>query len=370
MTHTTFLLSKDPETEHGGDMAMARVLMAIAREQVDEVTVICLSSAASSSTPGMTRVPKPRVDPVRLLVGSARKRMSLCHVRYDVPELTSAIDGSDADVYVAVHSYMAEAFLASGRRDAAKLTISSEVSESLIWRLTRGMVGRMEAPRIERDELRVASAATLVGTYDRDEVDRYRARGVDSALWLDLTFPADRRLDLTQTAPRLVFMGTRTFPPNEEAFGEAVRLWPRISAGIPDAELCIIGEPAAGGSKCTLPPGVRDLGFVDDLHAFLGTCRAMIAPIRTGGGVRVKILDAASKGLPIVGTPAGVGSLGPVLDVAEFGDDAGFIDQCRRYLLDRDAAVRDGSALFDVNAQRWEARIPHAAVERLVTARR
>ena len=35
----------------------------------------------------------------------------------------------------------------------------------------------------------------------------------------------------------------------------------------------------------------------------------MIAPIKTGGGVRVKILDSIRMGLPVIGTTAAIGSL-------------------------------------------------------------
>ena len=133
--------------------------------------------------------------------------------------------------------------------------------------------------------------------------------GVPGARWLELTLPPADRVDVSATPPRLVFMGIRDWPPNQEAFLHALQLWPRIAAGIPNAELCVIGAKKPGAADPVYPDGVRDLGFVDDLAAFLGTCRAMVAPIKTGGGVRVKILDATRMGLPVIGTTAAMGSL-------------------------------------------------------------
>ena len=89
---------------------------------------------------------------------------------------------------------------------------------------------------------------------------------------------------------------------------DSANLDARIAAGIPGAELCVIGNKKPGAADPVLPAGVRDLGFVADLQEFLGTCRAMVAPIKTGGGVRVKILDSLRMGLPVVGTSAAIGS--------------------------------------------------------------
>jgi glycosyltransferase involved in cell wall biosynthesis len=113
--------------------------------------------------------------------------------------------------------------------------------------------------------------------------------------------------------------------------------------------------------------GVRDLGFVDDLPGFLATCRAMIAPISTGGGVRVKILDAARMGLPVVGTTPAVGSLGDLLELGVHDEDADFVAECRRLLLDVQAATAAGYRLYALNSRYWQERRPHRAVEALLT---
>ncbi len=374
MTRVTFLLSKDPETEHGGDIALSRIVMRLAAEAF-YTSAVCLSSETGSAVTDLgpsglplTRVRKPAVLPRRLLVDSVRARRSIVHVRYDCDELLAAIEACDAEVFVAEHSYMAESFLRSSRFGARGLVINTINTESQVWRVTRGLLGRLEAPRILADETRVARAADAVGTYDADEADFYRRRGVRDARWIDLTIPPAERLDLSATARRLVFMGTRDWPPNQEAFLEALALWPRIAAGIPGAELCVIGAKKPGTADPVYPPGVRDLGFVDDLPGFLATCRAMMAPVTTGGGVRVKILDAASRGLPVVGTSAAVGSLGPLFELPTFDTAEAFVAECRRYLLDRAAAASAGARLFDLNREHWAQRRPHQAVADLLRA--
>ncbi|WP_319456311.1 MULTISPECIES: glycosyltransferase family 4 protein [unclassified Mycobacterium] len=360
MTKVCFLLSKDPVLEHGGDVEMSRLLIGVAAESFD-VSVICLSAESGSVVadfvPGglpLTRVAKPAVRPLALALAAVRRRRSLVHVRFDSDALVAAIESSDADTFVAEHSYMAESFLRSSHFGKRALIVNTHVSEALVWGATRGLLGRVEAARLVRDELRVALAADAVGTFDAEEAAAYRARGVASARWLGLTLPPADQVDIAASGPRLVLMGTRDWPPNQEAYLRALALWPAISAGIPGAELCVIGARKSGAPEPSHPDGVRDLGFVDDLHAFLGSCRAMIAPIVTGGGVRVKILDAARIGLPVVGTSVAVGSLGQVFDLPVFDGDDAFVAECRRLLTDRDAAVTAGRAIFQANSEYWQ----------------
>jgi len=261
---------------------------------------------------------------------------------------------------------MAESFLRSSRLGKSRFVVNTHVSESLVWRATRGVLGRLQVGRLLRDELRVARAADAVGTFDAEEAEFYRSRGVRDARWMDITLPPAEQVAVASTPRRLVLMGTRDWPPNQEAFEEALRLWPRIAAGIDGAELCVIGAKAAKAAEPQYPAGVRDLGFVDDLPEFLGTCRAMIAPIRTGGGVRVKILDAARMGLPVVGTSAAVGSLDDLLGLGVFDGDTAFIEQCRKYLLDSAGAAEAGDRLYRLNEGYWRDRRPHRAVTDLL----
>jgi polysaccharide biosynthesis protein PslH len=57
-----------------------------------------------------------------------------------------------------------------------------------------------------------------------------------------------------------------------------------------------------------------------------------------------------------------------LFDLETFDDDDGFVDECRRYLLDQKAAVAAASRLYEINKRRWEERRPHRAVEALLRA--
>lgn len=351
-----FLLGKDPAMTQGGDMTMFRVMRAIAAERF-ETEVICLSSGAGDDD--LLRVAKPPIASAALAVRSLATRRSLVHTRFDVPAMSRAIERSGAERFVAIHSYMAEPYLRA-HVSASDLLVSTEVSEAPVWRSAHGPVGRLEAHRISRDELRVARAAHAVAGYARDEVESYRGRGIANAHWLPLTLPPAARIDIAATPARLIVLGTRTWAPNAQAADTIVSWWPEISAGIPDAELWLVGEAGIGSRD--LPAGVTDKGFVEDIDAVLAGCRALLAPVTIGGGVRVKLLEAAARGLPVVCTPPAIGSIEASLGMTAAADPTEFVSRCRALLLDAGAAAGAGSSLYDANARRWTERVGHDAV--------
>lgn len=350
-----FLLGKDPATARGGDVTLFGLLRSIAEERHD-TELICLSEQPGRFDPGVVRVPKPPVALARTAVRSVVRRRSLVHERFDVDGLVEAVRDCSADRVVAVHSYLAEPYLRSGA-DPGRLLVSTEVSEAPVWR-SRGLAGRLEARRIERDERRIAHVARAVAGYDAAEMEARRAEGVD-AHWLPLTLPPAPPADVAGSAPRLVLLGNRHWPPNARAVDRMLAWWPSISRGIPGAELWLVG-PRPEGPSVTLP-GVRDHGEVPDVAPLLAGCRAMVAPVAVGGGVRVKVLEAAARGLPVVTSPAGVGSVEGLLGLDAVDDDR-FVERCRALLLDADAAAAEGARLHATNEALWTSRRGRDAV--------
>lgn len=103
-------------------------------------------------------------------------------------------------------------------------------------------------------------------------------------------------------------IGTMFWPPNVEGvLWFAREVFPRVLAEVPEARFVIVGKDP--------PQEVRDLalqvrnvqvtGYVPDLEPYLAETSVFIVPLRAGGGMRVKIIDAWAWGLPIVSTSIG-----------------------------------------------------------------
>jgi sugar transferase (PEP-CTERM/EpsH1 system associated) len=106
----------------------------------------------------------------------------------------------------------------------------------------------------------------------------------------------------------LIFTGSFNYVPNHEAMvwftGQVL---PRIQAEVPDAQLVVTGD--TGGRTLPEAKHVTLTGFVDDVRALVARSWVSVAPIHTGGGTRLKILEAMALGTPVVATAKGAEGL-------------------------------------------------------------
>ena len=104
--------------------------------------------------------------------------------------------------------------------------------------------------------------------------------------------------------PTLCFTGTLDYQPNIEAVRYAVSaVWPRVLAAMPTARFMICGRnPSAEVVALGSAPGVELRANVPDMSAILGHAWAAIAPMRSGVGIKNKVLEAWSASRPVVMT--------------------------------------------------------------------
>ncbi len=123
-------------------------------------------------------------------------------------------------------------------------------------------------------------------------------------------------VDLEEFAPptappdpdTVVFFGAHNYFPNTDALrfflGE---IWPRVLAARPTARLRVVGPPPP--PDIAAPPGVTIAGFVPDVVAEVGRAAVAIAPLRIGGGTRLKVIEAMALARPVVATSIGAEGL-------------------------------------------------------------
>ena len=80
--------------------------------------------------------------------------------------------------------------------------------------------------------------------------------------------------------------------------------WPLIKQQVPDARLRLVGKGSDAEHK-PAGPDIDGLGWVVDPADEIATWSAMIIPVRTGGGTRIKIAEAFSRKCPVVSTTYG-----------------------------------------------------------------
>ncbi len=116
----------------------------------------------------------------------------------------------------------------------------------------------------------------------------------------------------------LLFTGKMDFRPNIDAvlwFGQQVL--PLIQARRPQTTFAIVGQrPHPRLDVLRTMPGVTITGYVDDVRPYIAGTTVYVAPLRVGGGTRLKLLEAMAMGKAIVSTTVGAEGF-PVLSGQE-----------------------------------------------------
>ena len=109
----------------------------------------------------------------------------------------------------------------------------------------------------------------------------------------------------------MLFLGGFRHAPNQIAMEWFTRyVLPLIVEKIPQAKLLLAGsDPPPAHAFPDPMNAIELLGFVDDIRALFSSCAVFVCPIRSGSGIRVKLLEAFASGIPVVSTTLGAEGL-------------------------------------------------------------
>ncbi len=220
--------------------------------------------------------------------------------------------GRDLRLAILSRADVAEKHLATVRRLAPKARIVFDTVDLHFMREERhaGLdqaEGRADRAALRKDqELRLARNADLtlvVSPIEKAVIEKECGQHVDVAV-LPTIYPVgavnppdwnDRR--------DIVFIGGFAHAPNIDAVLYFSReIFPLIQARIPDAVFKVIGPDPTTEISQLASPSIQILGFVPDIKPIFEQARIAVAPIRFGAGVKGKVNQSMSFGVPTVVT--------------------------------------------------------------------
>jgi glycosyltransferase involved in cell wall biosynthesis len=162
---------------------------------------------------------------------------------------------------------------------------------------------------------------------------------------------AERSFDTDVGGDDVLFVGNFVHPPNVDAADRLVRsIFPLVRMRHPSASLHVVGDNAPAGLRNARRDGIVVTGRVPDLIPYIERAAVVAAPIRFGGGMRVKVCEALSAGRPVVASRLAAEGLdvadGEQLLLAETDDE--FAEQIARLLADRELR-----SLLGARARAW-----------------
>lgn len=178
-------------------------------------------------------------------------------------------------------------------------------------RIQRGLL-TVERALVGRSEDRTARRFQTTLLINESEATRLRYRtglAADRVRSLPplITEPVARR-DY-RGAPEFAFLGLLSLPHNDDGLRSFLAgVWPHVIAARPDARLRVVGRNARPGLRAAVAlhgGSVTLEGFIPDLGEILCRSAALVNPLRFGSGVKLKIIEALGRGLPVVTSAVG-----------------------------------------------------------------
>lgn len=201
-----------------------------------------------------------------------------------------------------------------------KLIIRAHNVEHQIWEqqasLEKSILRRFYLKRLARtlrnEELAILNKATAVWTIS--EADKTALRNqIETPITtipISINTPSN---EVDYTVDQCFHLGSMNWKPNKEAVDFLIQaVWKR-NASLP--HLVIGGSFITANAITNLPSNCSVIGSVDDALAFMAKNGILVSPIQSGSGVRVKLLEALSLGVPIITTAIGASGI----DVASAG---------------------------------------------------
>jgi glycosyl transferase family 1/glycosyl transferase family 4 len=286
-------------------------MLHLARQLAGEadVEVVALGEADGAGEPFSLRGVPHETGRWSALAGSLRRPYMAA--KLDSTALREVAATAQPDTVQAEFPYLVPAALAAGAPVVLSTqNVESEVLVSLAEADPRPLHRRRWAwearktARFEADAARSVAAVAATSDHDAEVFEGWGAarvvvvpNGVDTNAIAHRAPPA---------GAELVYLGQYGYRPNVLAARElAEQILPRV----PGATVRLVGRDPGPEVERLAAPAVTVTGEVADPIAELRHARALVVPLRSGGGTRLKVLEALAAGTPVVSTAFGVAGL-------------------------------------------------------------
>lgn len=153
----------------------------------------------------------------------------------------------------------------------------------------------------------------LVQLFNREDIALLRRCGLrrPCAVIDPLIDPSPEAL-ISERSNKVIFAAAFTRGPNVEgARWFLTKVWPSVVRSVPEATVVLAGNGSTELLADCPAPGASATGYVTDLMSAYAGCAVAVAPLLRGAGLKFKVPQALSYGLPVVTTKVGVEGMPP-----------------------------------------------------------
>jgi GT2 family glycosyltransferase len=222
--------------------------------------------------------------------------------------------GAYYDVIILSRYYVAEKYIDCVRKYAPQALLALDTHDLHFLRLRRlaeldgSASAAQSAERTYAQEMKVMRACDVTLVVSHVERD-ILAECLPQATVKIFTNIHDVAEEIAPFGNRegLMFVGGYRHPPNVDAvIWYAMEVLPEVKRRLPGVKTYIIGSNPPESITSLADEALEVVGFVPDMTPYLQGCRLSISPLRYGAGVKGKVNQAMSYGLPVVATTPSV----------------------------------------------------------------
>jgi glycosyltransferase involved in cell wall biosynthesis len=315
---------------------------------------------------------RPLKHPLTLWHAATSRMPLLSSVNAYAPALSqrfeALLDQGHWDVVQIEHSYGFAPFEAALARRQQPFVLTEHNVESTLGAATYGKwpgwarpLARYDQWRAERWEHQVlhqASAIVAVTEADAQALARISGGRPTHVVPNGVDTRGFAQVSPNPQACSVLFVGNFEYAPNVDALQWALtEIFPRLWQQVPQARFVVCGHALDGTWKERFTdPRIEWRGYVEHLPTVQAACSVFVAPLRFGGGSKLKVLEAMAASLPLVSTAEGLSGLDAqpgrhalVADTAQAQADA-----LARLLLNPDDAQALGQAARQMVTDRFD----------------
>lgn len=368
---------------HGGGRTVASLLCHLGRRH--PIALVCLRDEDEPGTDDAVRASCEVVEEVELryrpgpllrrraarvlkLVGAPPDKVNRIRTPAYASRARAVADTFQPDVLQLECVEMAEYFEALEGVPARRVIVEHDPGDSAAIDYSRRAAGlrrlsrHLDAVAWERYARRAFARADRVVVFterDRASVARLAGDTPVETIPLAIDLPASALDPRGSLPPTVLFFGNYLHAPNADAALRLIRsIMPLVRRAHPAATLELVGDNPTAAMADGHGNGVAVRGAVPSVEPYLDRAAVVVAPLRVGGGMRVKVLETLAAGKALVASARALEGVdvtdGREVIVAD--DDAAFADAVSSLLADeaRRVELAEGARRWAEASLGWE----------------
>jgi len=244
--------------------------------------------------------------------------ISKYHNKLVLEKLEKLLRKNQFDVVHVDHLHMAYYGIFAKERFGLPIVLREHNVESTIWEryyreasnLFVKSYARLQFEKVYKYESRIVGdfdRCFAITEKDRERIERMNSRARVSVVPAGVDISYFCPMDVPMEPYSIVSVASMDWPPNVEGIlWFTAKIWPLVKQEIPQAAVYVVGKnPPPEIKKLASEEGIVVTGFVDDVREYMARATVLVVPLRTGGGMRIKILNALAMGKAVVSTSVG-----------------------------------------------------------------